>query len=122
MITRFKIFVFRIGKRKVNYPPYLIEAPRWVAGSWRRLDCIESVLEQQYSIASLRRFLEVLRYPSFLQDSSLGKKHCGPFDVEGTIIRLQTVTTGISMVLLSPFGSMVPIIGDLVSGGHLDPV
>jgi len=83
----------------------------------------EASNERSAAVATRLGFhLEVPRYPSFLQDSSLGKKHCGRFDVEGTIIRLQTVTTGISMVLLSPFGSMVPIIGDLVSGGQLDPV
>ena len=44
-------------------------------------------------------------------------------DRGGTIIiGFQTVKTGVSMVLLSPFGSMVPIIGDLFTGGHLDPV
>jgi len=32
MIARSKIFVFPIGKRKVNYPPYLIEAPRIQVG------------------------------------------------------------------------------------------
>lgn len=38
------------------------------------------------------------------------------------MIRFQTAKAEVSMVLLSPFTSVVPIIGDLFIGGHLDPV
>lgn len=38
------------------------------------------------------------------------------------MVDVQTAKTGVAMVSVNPFASMVPVIGDLYIGGRKDPV
>jgi hypothetical protein len=67
-------------------------------------------------------YLGVTLYPSYFR-IFLSTRNSFVLDKSGTIINgFQTVKAGESMVLVSPLGSMVPIIGDLFIGGRVDPV